>query len=51
MVLIQYVIVRSDLMKVLKWNIGAVITQCCHAVAAVSLSFFKDFKVKLKYQF
>lgn len=64
MTLIQYVIVRGDLMKVLKWNIGkykfyvwlqstnqlsttiyivicysfkgAVITQCCHAVAAVN---------------
>lgn len=23
-------------MKVLKWNIGAVITQACHAVAAVN---------------
>jgi peptidyl-tRNA hydrolase len=36
MTLIQYVIVRADLMKVLKWNIGAVITQGCHAVAAVN---------------
>lgn len=36
MTLIQYVIVRADLMKVLKWNIGAVITQACHAVAAVN---------------
>ncbi|CAO1429092.1 unnamed protein product [Diamesa serratosioi] len=36
MTLIQYVIVRGDLMKVLKWNIGAVITQCCHAVAAIN---------------
>lgn len=36
MTLIQYVIVRADLMKVLKWPIGAVITQACHAVAAVN---------------
>lgn len=36
MTLIQYVIVRADLMKVLKWNIGAVITQACHAVAAIN---------------
>lgn len=36
MTLIQYIIVRADLMKVLKWNIGAVITQGCHAVAAVN---------------
>lgn len=36
MPLIQYIIVRADLMKVLKWNIGAVITQACHAVAAIN---------------
>lgn len=36
MTLIQYVIVRADLMKVLKWNIGAVITQACHSVAAIN---------------
>ncbi|KAG5670903.1 hypothetical protein PVAND_001132 [Polypedilum vanderplanki] len=36
MTLIQYIIVRKDLMKALKWNIGAVITQCCHAVAAIN---------------
>lgn len=36
MTLIQYVIIRADLMKVLKWNIGAVITQACHAVAAIN---------------
>lgn len=36
MTLIQYVIVRADLMKVLKWNIGAVITQACHGVAAIN---------------
>lgn len=36
MTIIQYIIVRADLMKVLKWNIGAVITQACHAVAAVN---------------
>lgn len=38
MTLIQYIIVRADLMKVLKWNIGAVITQACHAVAAINES-------------
>lgn len=34
--LIQYVIVRSDLIKCLKWNIGALIAQACHAVTAVN---------------
>lgn len=36
MTLIQYIVVRADLMKVLKWNIGSVITQACHAVAAIN---------------
>ncbi|CRL00767.1 CLUMA_CG014022, isoform A [Clunio marinus] len=36
MTLIQYIIVRSDLIKVMKWSIGAVITQACHAVAAIN---------------
>jgi peptidyl-tRNA hydrolase len=34
--LIQYVIVRSDLIKVLKFSLGAVVTQACHAVAAIN---------------
>lgn len=36
MTLIQYVIVRADLIKALKWPLGAVITQACHAVAAIN---------------
>lgn len=36
MTLIQYIIVRGDLLKTLKWPLGAVITQCCHAVAAIN---------------
>jgi peptidyl-tRNA hydrolase len=36
MTLIQYIIVRSDLIKTLKWNIGALIAQACHAVATVN---------------
>lgn len=42
MTLIQYIIVRADLMKVLKWNIGSVITQACHAVAAVNETYKTD---------
>lgn len=34
--LIQYIIIRSDLIKNLKWNIGALIAQACHAVTAVN---------------
>ena len=37
MTLIQYIIIRKDLIKVLKWNLGAIIANSCHAVAAVSL--------------
>lgn len=37
MPLMQYIVVRSDLIKVLKWNMGAIIAQCCHGVAAVSV--------------
>lgn len=29
-------IVRADLAKALKWPLGAVITQACHAVAAIN---------------
>ncbi|XP_072161568.1 putative peptidyl-tRNA hydrolase PTRHD1 isoform X2 [Bemisia tabaci] len=36
--LIQYVLVRGDLAKNLKWPLGAVIAQACHAcVAAIHL--------------
>ncbi|CAD7084306.1 unnamed protein product [Hermetia illucens] len=39
--LVQYVIVRGDLMKSLSWPLGAVIAQCCHAATAVS-HLYKD---------
>lgn len=32
--LVQYVVVRSDLVRVLSWPLGAVITQACHAATA-----------------
>lgn len=41
--LIQYVIIRSDLLKVLNWPIGALIAQCCHATTAVSHLHKDDF--------
>lgn len=28
---------KSDLIKVLKWNMGAIIAQCSHGVAVVSV--------------
>ncbi|XP_070492032.1 putative peptidyl-tRNA hydrolase PTRHD1 [Chironomus tepperi] len=36
MTLIQYIIIRKDLIKVLKWNLGAIIANSCHAVAAIN---------------
>ncbi|XP_029983647.1 putative peptidyl-tRNA hydrolase PTRHD1 [Sphaeramia orbicularis] len=32
--LVQYVVVRSDLVHSLSWPLGAVITQACHAATA-----------------
>ncbi|XP_072307746.1 putative peptidyl-tRNA hydrolase PTRHD1 [Eucyclogobius newberryi] len=32
--LVQYVVVRSDLVHTLSWPLGAVITQACHAATA-----------------
>ncbi|KAA0708432.1 putative peptidyl-tRNA hydrolase PTRHD1 [Triplophysa tibetana] len=38
--LVQYVIVRSDLIHALSWPLGAVITQACHAAtAAIHLNY------------
>ncbi|XP_055381494.1 putative peptidyl-tRNA hydrolase PTRHD1 [Condylostylus longicornis] len=40
--IVQYVIVRGDLIKVLNWPVGAVIAQCCHATTAVTHQFRED---------
>lgn len=40
--IVQYVIVRSDLGGALKWPLGAVIAQCCHATTAVGHTFRDD---------
>lgn len=34
--IVQYIIVRGDLLKTLNWPIGAVIAQCCHAATAIN---------------
>jgi len=41
-VLVQYIVVRSDLLHALKWPVGAVITQACHASSAVLHRFYAD---------
>ncbi|KAG5891170.1 hypothetical protein JTB14_000558 [Gonioctena quinquepunctata] len=40
--IVQYVVVRGDLLKELKWPVGAIIAQACHAVSAVTHLFHKD---------
>lgn len=44
--IVQYVLVRGDLMKTLKWPLGAVIAQACHACTAVMHMFCEDPVVK-----
>ncbi|XP_057341174.1 putative peptidyl-tRNA hydrolase PTRHD1 [Microplitis mediator] len=41
-VIVQYVIVRGDLLKTMGWPVGAVIAQACHACTAVTHLFYND---------
>ena len=40
--IVQYVVVRGDLLKTLKWPVGALITQGCHACSAVMHIYHDD---------
>lgn len=40
--LIQYVVVRKDLISALRWPLGAVIAQACHASSAVMFLYHDD---------
>lgn len=40
--IVQYVIIREDLKKKLKWSFGAIIAQACHACCAVTHLFHED---------
>ena len=40
--MVQYVVVRRDLLTTLKWPVGAVIAQACHASSAVIHLFYGD---------
>ncbi|CAH0554075.1 unnamed protein product [Brassicogethes aeneus] len=40
--IVQYVVVRSDLLKELNWPVGAVLAQACHAVTAVTHLYHDD---------
>ncbi|PVD32021.1 hypothetical protein C0Q70_07447 [Pomacea canaliculata] len=39
--IVQYVVVRSDLVKTKKWPLGALIAQACHASSAAIHLFYK----------
>ncbi|XP_066254428.1 putative peptidyl-tRNA hydrolase PTRHD1 [Euwallacea similis] len=40
--IVQYIVVRGDLLKDLKWPVGAILAQACHAVTAVTHLFYED---------
>ena len=40
--LVQYVVVRKDLMTTLKWPVGAVIAQACHACTSIIHLTYED---------
>lgn len=44
--IVQYVVVRGDLLHVLKWPTGALIAQACHASSAIVHVFRDDPNVK-----
>ncbi|KAG8233121.1 hypothetical protein J437_LFUL012547 [Ladona fulva] len=43
---VQYVVVRADLLNELKWPVGAVIAQACHASVAVTHLHYEDENTK-----
>ena len=40
--IVQYIVVRSDLVKTLSWPLGALIAQACHASTAVMHEFYNN---------
>ncbi|XP_030025878.2 putative peptidyl-tRNA hydrolase PTRHD1 [Manduca sexta] len=46
--LVQYVLLRSDLLKEMGWSIGALVAQACHASSAV-LHLNKDDEYTIQY--
>ncbi|XP_076227795.1 putative peptidyl-tRNA hydrolase PTRHD1 [Nomia melanderi] len=41
-IIVQYVVLRRDLLKVMKWPVGAIVAQACHACTAVTHLFYND---------
>ncbi|XP_075976100.1 putative peptidyl-tRNA hydrolase PTRHD1 [Anticarsia gemmatalis] len=46
--IVQYILLRTDLLKELGWSIGAVVAQACHASTAV-LHLYKDDEHTIQY--
>ncbi|KAI8420792.1 hypothetical protein MSG28_007999 [Choristoneura fumiferana] len=46
--IVQYVLLRSDLLKELGWSVGALVAQACHASTAV-LHLYKDDEQTIQY--
>lgn len=46
--LVQYVLLRSDLLKDLGWSIGALVAQACHASSA-ALHIFREDEYTINY--
>ncbi|XP_059058651.1 putative peptidyl-tRNA hydrolase PTRHD1 [Achroia grisella] len=46
--IVQYVLLRSDLLKDLGWSIGALVAQACHASTA-ALHLYKDDEHTIQY--
>lgn len=40
--IVQYVVVRGDLLRTMNWPTGAIIAQACHACTAVTHLFYDD---------
>ena len=45
-VIVQYIALRGDLLKVMKWPLGAVVAQACHASIAAIVSHGEEESVK-----
>jgi len=45
--IVQYVVLRRDLVEKLKWPTGALIAQACHACTAAIHQFYDDESTKL----
>ena len=45
--IVQYIVVRGDLLTGLRWPVGALIAQACHAATAVIHMFYQDQSTQL----